>query len=381
MNASIISIGTAVPRYRIRQSEVAEFMARTLQMNEREKQRLLALYRASGISYRYSVLPDYATDEAADSDKFFPENINLEPFPSISQRMEVYQEKALALSMAAVEDCLSQIHQFDKQLITHLITVSCTGMYAPGLDIELIHQLRLNHQVQRTAINFMGCYAAFNALKVADSIIRSDPEAQVLLVCTELCSIHFQTIKDEDNMLANALFGDGSAAALLSGSYYAGLRLDVENFYCDLVPEGKKDMAWKIGDFGFEMRLSAYVPEIIKSGITRLTANLMSKLAMPADDDFEVPSETGKADFYAIHPGGKRIIQSIEEVLNLEKDQNYFSYQVLKKYGNMSSPTILFVLKAMLANFTALDADKTVLALAFGPGLTLESMLLKIASG
>lgn len=346
-------------------------------MDTEGEQRLKALYRASGIKYRHSVLPDFGLTQDF---SFFPDNEDLEPFPSIGQRMELYREEALKLSLQAVENCLRSQTIIQTHEITHLIMVSCTGMYAPGIDIELVNKLELPGNVQRSCINFMGCYAAFNALKVADHIIGSVPQAKVLVVCTELCTIHFQKKKDEDTLLANALFADGSAAVLLSNQVEEGkAQLALEQFYCDLAPEGKKDMAWHIGDFGFEMKLSAYVPVVIRKGIRQLTERLVSQLSLE-NTDYEEEEREKVADYFAIHPGGKRILQVIEEQLGLSAEDNRYAYHILREFGNMSSPTILFVLKSLLNDLTTSDHDKQVLSFAFGPGLTLESMLLRIHS-
>ena len=377
MTSYISAIGTAVPDHRVAQGDIARFMAHTLQLDAAEEQRLLALYRASGIAYRHSVLPDYGRTEGF---SFFPNTPGLASFPDIRQRMQVYQREAIRLSYAAAIRCLGQL-PIDRSDITHLIYVSCTGMYAPGVDIALVHQLGLNTHVQRTAINFMGCYAAFNALKVADSIAKAQPDAKVLVVCTELCSIHFQKGRDEDTLLANALFADGAAAAVVSQDKSLNeVQLSMEQFYCDLAPEGQQDMAWHIGNFGFEMRLSSYVPKIIKKEIRQITHRLLQRLActaMEMEEDLLPPVETS-VDYYAIHPGGKRILKVIEEVLSLDKHDNRYAYRVLQQYGNMSSPTILFVLQALMNDLTVADHDKQVLGLAFGPGLTLESMLLRV---
>ncbi len=373
MKSYIAAIGTAVPDYRTSQSTIADFMANVLELDEAEKRRLFALYRASGIQYRHSVLSDYGND----ANSFYPDTPDLEPFPPIKPRMEVYEREALALSYRAAKQCLHQLPQLDASQITHLIFVSCTGMYAPGVDIELIHQLGLSYQVQRTAINFMGCYAAFNALKVADNIVRANAQANVLIVCTELCTLHFQKGKDEDNLLANALFADGSSAALVTGQKFENtVQLSLERFHCDLVPEASQEMAWQIGNHGFEMKLSTYVPEVIKRGVYQLTQRLLEELSWSASEaEIEVQE---KPDFYTIHPGGKRILQVIEQALSMEKHDNRYAYQILQQYGNMSSATILFVLKALWQELTVADNDKSVLGLAFGPGLTLESMLLRV---
>lgn len=361
MSAYITSIGTANPKNKISQQEVLHFMQRAHGLTGKEARQLEVLYRATGIQYRYSVLEDYKKTDDFD---FFPNNASMSPFPSTSSRDKIYQKEAVKISKEAVKDCLGD--SFAMDTITHLITVSCTGLYAPGLDIELVNNLGLNTTVERTAINFMGCYAAFNALKVARSICQAQ-DARVLIVCTELCSLHFQKENTENNYLANALFGDGSAAVLVSTQSLAGVNLSLEGFQCDLLPQGNGEMAWAVGDNGFEMKLSAYVPEVIKNGIAKLLIPLKERWA---DQNF---------DYYAIHPGGRKILHVLEEKLGIDQTQNRFAYDILKNYGNMSSPTILFVLKQLMDSLTEVDAEKNILSFAFGPGLTLESMVLNVA--
>ncbi|HEY5692539.1 MAG TPA: type III polyketide synthase, partial [Cyclobacteriaceae bacterium] len=241
-------------------------------------------------------------------------------------------------------------------------------MFAPGLDIELVRQLELSSTISRTSINFMGCYAAFNALRVADSFCQQNKSAKVLIVCTELCSIHFQKENSEDNKLANALFADGSAALLVEASPRANINLEIGKFFCDLFTEGERDMAWSIGDTGFKMKLSAYVPAVIKNGIKKLTFSLLSLNKINLSD----------IDYFAIHPGGKKILEAIEDQLGLKKSDNKYAYDVLKRYGNMSSPTVLFVLKEIYMSITSKDQGKKILSLGFGPGLTLESLILTV---
>lgn len=367
MKSHITAIGTANPGERIPQLDIANFMKRVHQMNNGETERLYALYRASGIRYRYSVIEDYAMKNGQFN--FYPNSVDLEPFPSIGKRMEVYRKNALALGLKAIHNCLNQTPDLDPLKITHLITVSCTGFYAPGLDIELIKHLGLKSTVQRTAINYMGCYAAFNAIKIADAICTSQPSAKIMILCIELCSIHFQKGNAGDTILANALFGDGAAAALIESQPRTKSLLPIR-FYCDVMTEYQKDMTWQVGDLGFEMKLSSYIPEIIRTGIKDLTEGLLDNLDLQID----------QIDYFAIHPGGKRILEVIEQELGLPREKNRFSYQVLKEYGNMSSPTVLFVLKAIWDDLTHEDQDKSILSFAFGPGLTLESMLLKTVS-
>lgn len=365
--AFITSFGLANPAHRISQSVIADFMVAAMQMDDHEARKLRAVYRASGIETRYSVLEDYSR---ADNFTFYTNTPGLEPFPTTGQRMELYRRHAADLSETAARQCLARRKDVHADQITHLIVVSCTGMYAPGLDIDLIIRLGLRTNIKRTCINFMGCYAAFNALKLASSFCDADAGARVLIVCTELCSIHFQKGKTEDNIIANALFGDGSAAVLVDGKPAKGVNLQPVSFYCDLARNGEKDMAWSVGDAGFEMKLSSYVPEIIRTGIRDLTTKLLEGNGTSLED----------IAYYAIHPGGRKILEVIEGELGMTNKQNENAYRVLKEFGNMSSATVLFVLADVWKNLNGVDSNRKIMSFAFGPGLTMESMLLAVVN-
>lgn len=361
----ITAIGVANPPHRFSQSRIADFMIKAMQLNHNESRLLQTIFKASGIDFRHSVLEDYGLEKDF---KFYSNSSDFEPFPTTEKRLSIFRENALTLSAHAVDNMLQTIPYFDVKQITHLIVVCCTGMYAPGLDIDLVRKYNLLPTVHRTGINFMGCYAAFNAIKVADAFCHQDPNAKVLIVCTELCSLHFQKKPTEDNLLANALFADGSAALLLEAKTNQNLRLKPESFHSSLMAESDRDMAWTIGDLGFEMKLSTYVPSIIKSGIAELTEILLNKISKKVSD----------IRFFAMHPGGKKILENIELELNISKEKNQAAYCVLRNYGNMSSPTILFVLHTLWNRIRPDDQDEHIVSFAFGPGLTLESMVLKI---
>lgn len=363
MKSLISSIGTAVPKNKLSQKQILAFMNRHLCSDEEAKKHQELIYRASGIEFRHSVIADFGKD--IPEYHFFPKNLKLEPFPRVSSRMGLYKREALKLALQAIENSITVN---DLQQITHLITVSCTGMYAPGIDIELIEELGLSTEIQRTAINFMGCYAAFNALKVGDSIIQANPESHVLVVAVELCSIHLLKNTNEDSILSNALFGDGAAAVLMKSELSNTPSFTIEQFYSNMDTSGKNMMSWHIDDFGFDMKLTHEVPGIIKKGIKQLTEKLLAKVQLNA----------GQINHYAIHPGGKKILRVIEEELGIDKAENRLAYHVLKNYGNMSSPTVLFVLKELMNELTNANKGENVLSFAFGPGLTLESMLLKV---
>jgi alpha-pyrone synthase len=363
MKIGIVSIGTATPRYKRSQLDVAELVASRLDLKPSEKRLLKSVYKATGIAHRYSVLADYG--RTSGEYDFFP-NDPTQSFPSTRVRMQIYQDNALDLAISAIEDCLASSGTISKNEITHLITISCTGMYAPGLDIEITQQMQLKSSIKRTCINFMGCYGAFNAIKLAESICRGEPSANVMIVSVELCTLHFQKKADMDNLVANAIFADGAAAALITSQAASSRYLGLDAFYCDLLPQSQKEMAWHIADSGFDIVLSSYVPEVIETGIAAFVGKLY------ADNGLSASS----IDLYAIHPGGIKILQACESALNITAEDNRYSYQVLRDYGNMSSATVLFVLKALLADIQQADHGKRIFSCAFGPGLTLESMLL-----
>lgn len=342
-------------------------MANAMGLDADGERRLRALYRSTRIKQRFSVLPDYGA--APGEFTFYPNTPDLEPFPTVQQRMAAYRQYAVGLAQVALTQCLNDTATRPED-VTHLITVSCTGMYAPGPDIELIPLLGLQSSVHRIAVNFMGCYGAFNGLKTAAAIVKSDPSAKVLMVCVELCTLHFQKKNEEDHLLANALFADGAAAILLEGKApesEEASALEVVGFACEVLPEGKDDMAWHINDFGFEMKLTSRVPDVLKAGLPALLARISEAQGIQPDD----------ISLYAIHPGGRRILEVVEQVLGLTHQDNAAAYETLAEYGNMSSGTILFVLKK-LWEMNRQSQGAWIFASAFGPGLTAESALLKI---
>jgi prepilin-type processing-associated H-X9-DG protein len=361
----ITAIGTASPSFRFDQSTIASFMCATMGRDDAATSRKIsAVFRASGIQHRHSVLADYG--KTSDFN-FYPETTD-QKYPGTEERMNVFRKEAPNLSVSAVQNMLNLNQGATLEGLTHLIVVSCTGMYAPGLDIDLVRLLDLPRNVQRICIQFMGCYAAFNALKVANAICNSEANQKVLVVCTELCSIHFQRMPTDDNLLANALFADGSASMLIESHAAAGVNLRIGSFHSDLVLKGGGDMAWNIGDDGFQMRLSSYVPDLIRGEIRQLIGRLLN--------GFE--TSENKIRFYALHPGGIKILRAIEEQLGLTPDDNAEAYSVLKNFGNMSSATVVFVLSEIVRKIKKENDGEQILSMGFGPGLTMESMLLQI---
>lgn len=352
----ITAIGTAVPQHKIPQSEVVQFMSKMMDVPHEDSRKLRIIYKASGIAERYSVIPDYSR---TDDFEFYSNNENA-PHPDTSARMAIYEKEAPELAMKAISDCLPD--DFDTKSITHLITFSCTGMYAPGLDLDIVERLELSSSVSRTCINFMGCYAAFNALKAAYAFANAFPNGKVLMVGVELCTLHFQRFNEYDHIIANSIFGDGAAAALVENTSKKGV--SIERFYHAIASEGKQDMAWRIENTGFHMKLSSYVPKILKTNLAAAFEDLFNSYGISHD----------AIDYFAVHPGGKKIVQSVESALQISKSKIGNTYNVLKHFGNMSSVSVLFVLKGIFQEVNG--TPKKIVAMAFGPGLTVESALL-----
>ena len=355
----ITAIETAVPDHCFSQEKLASFYINSTD-DPVNKRKIKIVAGKTGIENRYSVIGDF--DKEPSDYVFFARNVDLLPEPGLSQRMDLYRKHATKLSVKAIE----KIAGFDsiKNEITHLITVTCTGLFAPGLDVELMRELGLKNSVQRSSINFMGCNAAIIALKNADAICRSEPNAKVLIVCTELCTIHFQKRYNDDYLLSNLLFGDGAAAVIVGSQPDGGFGHDVKinAFNSMILHNGYKDMAWQLSETGFIMNLTSYVPDLISGNIQPMLASIGVK---PED-----------VNHWAVHPGGKRILDDFAMALEMDRCKLKASYQVLKSYGNMSSPTVLFVLKDILQNAMPEHKGDRVFAAAFGPGLSIETMQL-----
>lgn len=323
---------------------------------------LRKLYPATAIDQRYSVLPDYAC-EPVERLLYDPEG-DFSPEPSTAKRNDVFVGESNRLALESVRKLFAQQPDFDRNRVTHLITVTCTGFSAPGFDFFLIRELGLSPTVHRLSVGFMGCFAAFPALKTARDICVANPDARVLIVDIELCSLHFQQKRKLDVLVANALFADGAAAALVSahpedsrGPSYA-----LERFHSLIIDESENDMAWLIGETGFDMKLSSYVPALIEKNIGAVVSNLIG-------------TDIEEIDIWAIHPGGRDILDRAADTLGIDRSELGPSYDVLREYGNMSSVTIFFVLQKILAD----SREGTVFAAAFGPGLTVEAAKLRKA--
>ncbi|TKK70401.1 type III polyketide synthase [Ilyomonas limi] len=357
-------MATTVPEYCHRQKDILQFMQQAYNLNATDRRKLAFMYHYSGIENRYSVLKDFS--QPPQQWQFI--NIESNEYTPLDKRMELYKQHALPLSSKAAQRCLKNIKE--AITITHLITVSCTGMSAPGLDLELVEALQLSPNVFRTSVNFMGCYAGVHALKLGKMICDTDAKAYVLIVATELCTLHFQQEYTPDNAASSLLFADGSAALLMSNDESIKPVATVTNFHSAIAFKGIKDMAWEISSKGFLMTLSGYVPQLIEEDITALVEEALQQSRLTKKD----------IAHWCIHPGGRKIIDTIQKQLGLNEANTQPAREVLRQYGNMSSATIFFVLDKICRQAKQQSGKSShALGVAFGPGLTMETFTAVIA--
>jgi len=359
--AHVNAVGTAVPPHEVHGAFV-EFVRQTL--DDRKLARLFdRMVALSGIERRFSYLePEIGPDgQITDRDRFY----GLGEWPSTAERMARYEALAPRLAMQAIEALGDEDACAG---VTHLIVASCTGFIAPGLDQRIIEAAGINPGVERTVVGFMGCYAAVNALRLAHHIVRSEPDARVLVVNLELCTLHFQRTQDLGKLLSMLLFGDGAAAALVT-SRPAGIAL--VDFRAMGIAGSDEAITWRIGDQGFDMHLDGQVPGLIADA-------LRQERTRNDPDEFLRGHSPGDFDLWAVHAGGRSILDAVERALDLGADSLQPSREILRRFGNMSSATLMFVLGEMLRRGSAIEGGANGLAMAFGPGLAAETFRFRL---
>jgi predicted naringenin-chalcone synthase len=362
-SAVILALGTSVPQFQVDCLTSADFAARTSMADALQSRKVQALYRRTGIDQRGSVLLDEAPGCVLVNDFYPPALSPHDRGPSTRSRSDRYATEAPILARQASAIAL-QRSGLAADEITHLVTVTCTGFTAPGIDIELIDQLGLPETTERIQVGFMGCHGAVNGLRAARGLLAVEEHARVLVCSVELCSLHYQYGLDADRVVSNALFADGSAALVMAPGRAGVSALGVVQATGScLVPDSRDSMTWRIGDHGYEMTLSAQVPGLIERYLGSFLATWLARHG-------ETINSIGG---WAVHPGGTRILASTEAALGLGADALAVSRAVLADHGNMSSATMLFILD----RFVQLAQPKPWLMLGFGPGLEIEVALLR----
>jgi predicted naringenin-chalcone synthase len=378
MSITLRGVSTVVPPTILVQEEVRDVFAGQPGLNRLAQRIVSTSFNVSGIETRHTVLDELSRDAHPDVPVFFDIDSGELLLPGTKARNEISADRATALYVESGRAALDATPGIAASDVTHVVTVSCTGFYAPGPDFMVARELGLNAGVERYHLGFMGCYAAIPALRIAKQLCEADAAAVVLVISVELCTLHLRSSNDPDTIVASSLFADGAAAGVVTARPLDGgeRAFDLDRFATRITPTGEDDMAWKIGDHGFEMVLSNAIPAIIDEHITGAIEPLVdhdSELAEALAAD-----TAGDAiEHWAIHPGGRSILDKVESRLRLSEAQLVPARETLRNFGNMSSATVMFVLRNILASDAADDGDRVV-AMAFGPGLTVESALMTV---
>ena len=418
MSFTIHGLGTAHPPDAVT-ADVGLALARKMAGPDvRTSTWLGPIYANSGVNRRFQVISapvvrDVLTGTNDTGSPFVPTAANDGVGPTTGERMAIYTKEAGPLALRAASAALADA-AFEPESITHIVTVSCTGFGAPGVDYALITGLGLQPTTQRTHIGYMGCHGALNGLRVANAFATADPAARVLVCAVELCSLHYYFGNAADKLIANAIFADGAAAgvgrgkpvtlstgkgvrseeptpnpslkggepdlrssvtsrcseeasraftpSLQGGGRGVGSSWTLASSASCLISGSTADMAWTVGDYGFEMVLSRRVPNLIASHLRSWLESWLGDNGLSVAD----------VKSWAVHPGGPKILSSVEESLGLGPAALAPSRAVFAEYGNMSSPTVLFILRRL----RELNAPRPCVALGFGPGLVAEAALL-----
>ena len=360
MSLSISGLGTALPPFSVTWEQMAAFTRSFCCQDAKQAEILRLLYARSGVRRKHSALLLGECHDGKVPQDFYPET-NCGRGPSTGRRMEAYEKLAPPLAREASQKALSQANALPGD-ITHLVTVSCTGFMAPGIDMTLIEALSLRPTVERTHVGFMGCHGAINGLKVARGCLAAEPGGCVLMCAVELCTLHFFSGWDPEKIVANALFADGAAAVVCrnaDSANNADWRLAAVGTL--KIPDSGPAMTWKIGDFGFEMGLSREIPELIARNLRGWVENWLDRQGLTLD----------QIGSWAVHPGGPKILDAVELALGLPESALATSREVLAECGNMSSPTVLFIIDRK----QRAGAARPCVALGFGPGMVVEAAL------
>lgn len=355
---AVLGIGTALAPHRLEQDDAALRLADALGGNANSARWAKKIFKHCGVETRYTCEPNLL--ETADGCRYVYSS-SLDNTPSTAERMKMFKEHSVPIGMEAARKALqdSNINYAD---ITHLITVSCTGFFLPGIDVALIQELELAADIIRIPLNFLGCAAGLTAVRMSKEIVKGNPDAKVLIVCVELCTLHIQPSSDRDDIYAAAFFGDGASACVVGnpGLQRKGL-FALSSNRTVIFPGTTDEMVWNVGNLGFSLYLSPRIPKLIGEHIPKEIERLLGSESLP--------------ELWAIHPGGRGIIDTLQATYSLTDEQINASRSVLRQYGNLSSATILFVLDKMKRDYeNRIESTKEGIALAFGPGLNAEIM-------
>ena len=395
MSSYILATGTSVPCHSMSQDAALEMFQDLACSTTRQRRLARVLFDRANVKNRFTFVPYQSAYQWCVDANTPPQQITRggaltvapQPVPestsgtnpglSTGQRMRLYDLYAADLAIQSANEAIKAA-DCDPSEITHLVTVSCTGFASPGVDVKMMKTLGLPATTQRINIGFMGCHGAVNGIRTAMNITNADAKAKVLVCCVELCSLHcrFQwTEEDHEKIIGNALFGDGSASLVIgSESKQQSTDWEIIDTGSTLIEDSEAELRWDIGDHGFEMILNSAIGDRIEGALAQWLSQWLEQRSLSFDD----------IDCWAVHPGGPKIIRSVQQSLNLSEQQLSTSLDVLERYGNMSSPTVLFILesfkKALAKASPTVTNNKHALIIAFGPGMVSEVALLRCKS-
>lgn len=390
--ATIRGIGTSNPQHVLTQSDALKIFQDLTCVDQRHRRVAKALYEKAKVEQRYTCVPHQATYRWCSPDQAPCDDSHNEveylsgvpdPIPALTagasaglttgQRSKLYAHFAGDLATDSARAALSNA-KIDAGSITHLVTVSCTGLASPGVDIHLIKALDLPASVQRTNVAFMGCHGAINGIRTANNIVKADPQAVVLMTAVELCSLHCPFQWETEKIVGNALFGDGSASLVLcheESSVPTASTPSWEVLDCGstVIPDSETSLSWNVGDHGFEMILTNAIGEHIEAALHDWLSGWLDDRGIALD----------QIEHWGVHPGGPRILSAVKNSLQLTDHQLATSMKVLKNFGNMSSPTVLFILDEFGRSLLTPQQAKPGygVLVAFGPGMVAEVALVK----
>ena len=397
MSSYILATGTSVPPHTMSQDAALEAFQDLACPDDRRRRLAKVMFDRAQVENRFTFVPvkalyQWFVDEKTPVQQItrggpltsvpdpLPEIIpGANPGLSTGQRMRLYELYAAELAIESAKKAIQSANRTPSE-ITHLVTVSCTGFAAPGVDVSLIKSLGLPPTTQRTHIGFMGCHGAINGIRTAMNITTANPAATVLLCCVELCLLHGEFQWDEDDnkkIIGNALFADGSASLVVSGNQGNGnqdsgnANWEIVDTGSVLIEDSETELCWNIGDHGFEMILNSDIGDRIEAALADWLSQWLDSQGLTFSD----------IDCWAVHPGGPKIIKSVQQSLDLSDQQLSTSLDVLRRYGNMSSPTVLFVLEEFTKAMDATAAPakpRYAIIIAFGPGMVAEVGLLRM---
>ncbi|MGF7049840.1 putative naringenin-chalcone synthase [Paenibacillus sp. DS2015] len=355
-NISILGIGTALPTHRIEQDEVLDKLEEALHDSPNSVRWARRIFKQCGVATRYTCEPNLIAHGSRS--RYLPSE-GLDDVPTTAERMEIYKRESIPLALQAAKDALLD-GGIEASQITDLITVSCTGQFLPGLDAVLVKEMDLSPRVQRIPLTFQGCAAGLKAIQLARTLVEGQSNKQILIVCVELCTLHFQPSSDREALFGASFFGDGASACVVgtADKNRKGL-FQLGEGHSVLLPECGEEMIWELGNYGFDLYLSTNIPKLLGRYLPSEMESFLNGQESP--------------NLWAIHPGGRGIVDIVQQMFDLSDSQVQFSRSILHDYGNLSSATILFVLKAMREDLiTCQSGSSNGVALAFGPGLTAE---------